>query len=148
MKRTLLSSLLFFYPINVAYNHRDKMMVNVMTGALVASMTNHSHTFHQDDTRRRIFGWIDQKYMMGMTLLIAYRCIKKSPTLQCIARVGGNVLLISFIYFYLLNGYQQRQRSIESYDEKQKYIHMAMHFIAIVGLTNAYKTYYYLDYKK
>lgn len=145
MKRTLFSSLLFFYPINVAYGHRDRWMMNVMTGALAASVTNHAHTFHADDFRRRLFGWLDQKYMVGLTLFVAYRCLKKSPTWECLLRVGGNVALIAFIYFYLLSGYLQRQRSIELYDEKQKYIHMAMHFVAIVGLTNAYKKYYYLE---
>lgn len=142
MKRTLFSSLLFFYPINVAYRHHDQAMMNIMTGALVASMTNHAHSYHPDDRRRSLFGWIDQKYMTFLTLFIAYKCLKKSPSRGCLFRVGGNVLLISFIYFYLLNGYKQRLRNIETYTETQKYIHMVMHFTAIVGLTNAYKTYY------
>jgi hypothetical protein len=143
MKRTILSSLLFFYPINVAFRQRDRLMLNLNTAGLAISLVNHSHSFHADDLRRYLFGFIDQKFMISFTALIAYRCLRKTPTLGCFLRVGGNVGLMFFIYFYLLEGYKQNRRSIESYTERQKYIHMLMHLIAIVGLTQAYETYYY-----
>ena len=145
MKQTLLSSLLFFYPINVAHSHNDALMLNLNAGALAASLVNHSHTFHPDDTRRSLFGLIDEKYMMSFTLFITWRCMRKSPTWECFFRVGGNFALVVFIYFYFLEGYKRRKRSVESYNQKQPYIHMLMHFVAIVGLTRAYKTYYYLE---
>jgi hypothetical protein len=50
--------------------------------------------------------------------------------------------IIFYIYFYLLDGRKQKERSIESYTEIQKNIHMLLHFVAIVGLTQAYKKYY------
>lgn len=142
MKRTILSSLLFIYPINVSYKHRDHLMLNLNTLGMAISLINHSHTFHPDDMRRKIFGMIDQKYMMLFGLFVSYRCLKKSPNLYCFIRVFGNMLLISYIYFYLLEGYKQKTRAVESYKEKQKYFHVLLHFFAIIGLTDAYKKYY------
>ena len=142
MKRTILSSLLFLYPINVAYKYRDHLMLNMNSLGMAISLINHSHTFHPDNRRRKIFSFIDQKYMILFGLFVSYRCIKKSPNIFCILRVLINLGLISYVYFYLLEGYKQKERSVESYTEKQKYLHTLLHFIAIVGLTKAYKQYY------
>jgi hypothetical protein len=143
MKRTLLSSLLFLYPINVAFGQNDRLMMNLNTAGLAISLTNHAHSYHPDDFRRSLFGLIDQKFMMVFSALVSYRCVKKSPTFECFLRVGGNTVLLFLIYFYLLEGYKQKHRAVESYTESQKYIHMLMHFVGIVGLTRAYQTYYY-----
>jgi hypothetical protein len=142
MKRTILSSLLFLYPINVSYKYRDHLMLNLNTLGMAISLINHSHSFHRDDTRRKIFSTIDQKYMIFFGLYISYKCIKKSPDLHCFLRVFVNIFLISYIYFYLLDGYKQKSRALESYNEKQKYLHMLLHFTAIIGLTGTYKKYY------
>ncbi len=144
MKRTILSSLLFLYPINVSYNYRDKLMLNMNSLGMAISLINHSHSFHQDNIRRRIFSFIDQKYMIFFGLFVSYRCLRKTPNLYCFLRVFFNIFLISYIYLYLLDGYKQKSRSIESYTEKQKYLHMLLHFIAILGLTDSYKKYYLL----
>jgi len=143
MKRTILSSLLFFYPINLAFSQKDRLLLNLNAAGLACSLVNHSHSYHSDDFRRYLFGFIDQKFMISTSLFISYRCLKRSPTLECLFRVGGNILVVAFIYFYVLEGYKQNKRALESYSEKQKYIHMLMHFIGIVGLTRAYKKYYY-----
>ena len=141
MKRTILSSLLFLYPINISYKYRDHLMLNLNTLGMAISLINHSHSFHPDDTRRKLFGMIDQKYMIFFGLFVSYKCLKKNPNFYCFLRISRNILLISYIYFYLLEGYKQKSRSLESYTEKQKYLHMFLHFIAIIGLTCAYKKY-------
>jgi len=117
-------------------------MLNLNSLGMAISLINHSHSFHHDDSRRKIFSMIDQKYMIFFGLFISYRCLNKNPNFHSFLRVSGNMLLISYIYFYLLEGYKQKSRSIESYTETQKYIHMLLHFIAIIGLTNTYKKYY------
>ena len=142
MKRTILSSLLFLYPINVGYKNRDHLMLNMNSLGMAISLVNHSHTFHSDNTRRKIFSFIDQKYMIMFGLFVSYRCLRKSPNIYCIMRVLGNIIIISYIYFYLLEGYKQKERAVESYTENQKYLHMLLHFTAIVGLTKAYQKYY------
>lgn len=142
MKRTILSSLLFLYPINVSYKYRDRLMLNLNTIGMAVSLINHSHSFHPDNSRRKLFSIIDQKYMIFFGLLVSYKCLRKNPNPYCFLRVLGNMFLISYIYFYLLEGYKQKSRAVESYTEKQKYLHMLLHFVAIVGLTNAYKKYY------
>jgi len=142
MKRTILSSLLFLYPINVAYKYRDQLMLNMNSLGMAISLINHSHTFHTDDKRRKIFSFIDQKYMIIFGLFVSYRCLRRSPDIYCMIRVLGNLGIVSYIYFYLLEGYKQKERAVESYTERQKYLHMLLHFMAIVGLTRAYKTYY------
>jgi hypothetical protein len=142
MKSTILSSLLFLYPINIAHKYNDLLMLNLNTLGMAISLINHSHTFHQDSSRRRLFGMIDQKYMLSFVFFIFYRCLKKSPNIYCFTRLFLNILAISYIYFYLLEGYKQNERQLESYTEKQKYLHMLLHFVAIIGLTKTYKTYY------
>lgn len=142
MKRTILSSLLFLYPINVAYQYRDKLMLNMNTIGMAISLINHSHTFHPDNNRRKLFSFIDQKYMIIFGIFVSYRCLKKSHDMHCLLRVLGNLGLVCYLYFYILEGYKQKERAVEKYTEKQKYFHMLLHFIAIVGLTRAYKTYY------
>ena len=142
MKRTILSSLLFIYPINISYRYRDHLMLNLNSLGMAISLINHSHSFHKDEFRRKIFSVIDQKYMIFLGLFVSYRCLNKNPNFSCFLRVFGNMFLISYIYFYLLEGYKQKSRALESYTENQKYIHMLLHFIAIIGLTNAYKEYY------
>lgn len=142
MKRTILTSLLFLYPINVSYEHRDKLMLNMNSLGMAISLINHSHSFHSDNFRRRFFGFIDQKYMIFFSLFVSYRCLQKSPNIYSFLRVLGNLGLISYIYFYLLEGRKQRERMLETYTDKQKYLHMLLHFIGIVGFTDAYKKYY------
>jgi|Laugresu1bdmlbsd_1035121.scaffolds.fasta_scaffold05349_3 hypothetical protein len=142
MKRTILTSLLFLYPINISYKYRDLLMLNMNTLGMAISLINHSHSFHGDNFRRRLFGFIDQKYMMFFGLFVSYRCLYKSPSIYTFIRVFGNMAIIFYIYFYLLEGRKQKERSIESYTESQKNIHMLLHFFAIVGLTQAYKKYY------
>jgi hypothetical protein len=142
MKRTILTSLLFLYPINISYEYRDKLMLNMNTLAMAISLINHSHSFHNDNFRRKLFGLIDQKYMIFLSLFVSYRCLNKSPSIYSFLRVFGNLGLIFYIYFYLLEGRKQRERMLETYTEKQKYIHMLLHFISIIGLTRVYKKYY------
>ena len=142
MKRTILSSLLFIYPINVSYKYRDHLMLNLNTLGMAISLINHSHSFHPDNTRRKLFSMIDQKYMIFFGLFVSYKCLSKSPNIYSFLRVGGNMLFISYIYLYLLEGYKQKSRSVESYNQKQKFLHMLLHFVAIIGLTDAYKKYY------
>jgi hypothetical protein len=117
-------------------------MLNLNALGMAISLINHSHSFHPDNNRRKLFSMIDQKYMIFFGLLVSYKCIRKNPNFYCFLRVGGNMLLISYIYLYLLEGYKQKPRSIESYNEKQKFLHMLLHFVSIIGLTNAYKRYY------
>lgn len=143
MKRTILSSLLFLYPINVAFRHRDRLMLNMNSLALAASVINHSHTFHDDRFRRALFGFVDEKFMMILTATVTYKCLKKTPTLQCFLHVSGNVGLLMIIYFYVLKGYTRQERSIENYNEFQKYMHMVMHLVGIVGLTRLYEKFVY-----
>lgn len=142
MKRTILSSLLFLYPINVSYKYRDQLMLNMNSIGMAISLINHSHSFHKDNFRRKLFGSIDQKYMIFLSLFVCYRCLRKSPNIYCFSRILLNLFVISYLYFYLLDGYKQKERALESYTEKQKYLHMVLHFFAIVGLTRSYKTYY------
>jgi hypothetical protein len=109
---------------------------------MAISLVNHSHTFHGDNLRRKLFGFIDQKYMIFFGLFVSYRCLRRSPSIYSFIRIFGNMAIIFYIYFYLLDGRKQKERSIESYTEIQKNIHMLLHFVAIVGLTQAYKKYY------
>lgn len=147
MKRTILTSLLFLYPINVAHSRHDRLMLNANAAAMAASLINHSHTFHPCHVRRRLFGWIDEKLMIYFISFIAWRCLKKSQTVECAVNVGGILGTLVFIYFVLLRGYRREERSMEMYAEWQKYVHMGMHFIGIVGLTRCYKRFYYLDHE-
>jgi len=142
MKRTILTSLLFLYPINVSYKNRDLLMLNMNSLGMAISLINHSHSFHCDNFRRELFGLIDQKYMIFFSLFVSYRCLHRSPSIYSFTRVLGNLGLISYIYFYLLDGRKQKERMLQLYTEKQKYLHMLLHFISIIGLTNAYKKYY------
>ncbi len=144
MKRTILSSMLFLYPINIAYRNRDRWMLNLNVLTLSASLINHSHTFHGDRFRRYLFGWIDEKLVMFLTMNISLKCISKCPSRSCILHIGTIMGMITFIYFYLLGGLKRdTERTIESYNECQKYAHMAMHVIGILGLTRASELYYY-----
>ncbi len=142
MKRTILSSLLFLYPINVSYKYNDLLMLNMNSIGMAISLINHSHSYHNDNLRRKIFSTIDQKYMIFFGLFVSYKCISKTPSFSCFLRVFGNLVLISYIYFYLLEGYKQKERAVESYNEKQKNLHVLLHFISIIGLTQSYKKYY------
>lgn len=145
MKRTILSSLLFLYPVNVAFHHRDRFMLNMNSAALAVSVINHSHTFHNDRFRRALFGCVDEKLMMVLTGIVAYNCLKKTPTFKCFLHVFGVVGTLIFIYFYVLKGYRREERSIENYNEFQKYMHMVMHFVGIVGLTRLYQKFVYVQ---
>lgn len=143
MKRTILSSLLFLYPINTAFQNRDRFMLNMNSIALAASVINHSHTFHNDHFRRALFGYIDEKFMMLFTGTVAYNCLKKTPTFNCFLHVFGVVGTLIIIYFYVLKGYRRQERAMENYNEFQKYMHMVMHFVGIVGLTRLYQKFVY-----
>jgi len=78
-----------------------------------------------------------------LPLFVSYRCIKTSPTKECFLSIFFNLLLLFYIYFYLLDGYKKRKRSIEQYSETQRNIHMFLHFIGIIGLTKNYQKYVY-----
>lgn len=142
MKRTILTSLLFLYPINISYKYRDHLMLNMNTIGMAISLINHSHSFHTDNFRRKLFSMIDQKYMILFSLFVTYRCLYKSPSFYSFMRVFGNMGIIFYIYFYLLDGRKQKERMLETYTETQKNLHMLLHYTAIIGLTDAYKKYY------
>lgn len=142
MKRTILSSLLFLYPINVSYKYRDKLMLNLNVLGMAISLINHSHIHHPDEFRRKLFGYIDQNYMIFFSIFLSYRCLNKSP--KSFINLLFNFLGICYIYFYLLDAHEYDIRRMEKYNEKQKYLHMLLHFVAIVGLTRIYKKYYYI----
>jgi hypothetical protein len=139
MKRTILSSLLFLYPINVCYKYRDQLFLNMSCLAMAVSLINHSHTFHHCEHRRKVFGSIDQKYMIFFSLFLSYRCIRKSP--ESIFELFFKFLVIFYIYFYLLGGYKYDKRMIENYNENQRNYHMLFHFFSIIGLTRTYEKY-------
>jgi hypothetical protein len=141
MKRTILSSLLFLYPINVSYKYRDQFMLNINLLAMAISLINHSHSFHPDNYRRELFGSIDQKYMVVFCLFLSYKCLINN--IQSIRDLSIIFSIIFYIYFYLLGGYKYDKRMIENYKEKQRYYHVIFHFVSIILLTRTYEKYCY-----
>lgn len=144
MKRTILSSLLFLYPINCAFHAHDQWMLNLCALAMAASLVNHSHTFHGDRYRRTLFGWIDEKVMMGMVGYVVTNCLLSSPTWECVTWVGGVCTFVATTYFGLLRGLSKDGRPIEEYTEWQRNVHfLLLHVVGIVGMTTCYNHFVY-----
>lgn len=140
MKRTIASSLLFLYPLNCAFHAVDVWMLNLCAIAMAVSLVNHSHTFHPDTYRRKIFGTIDENVMIGLVIYITGKCLYLSTHFwECLCTLGGLCVFISVTYFGLLRGWQKEGRVMEAYKEWQKNVHVLFHVVSIIGLTMCYR---------
>lgn len=129
MRRTVLSSFLFIYPLNHAYHYRDLWMVNLCAIAVGLSVANHSHTWHGNPERRKLFRQLDIAFMYFLLLYVIYPCF---VCYGCIVHTGMIVSIIAFIYFIMLGG---KVKQIEDYNAWQKNGHVLFHVVSIVGLT-------------
>ena len=145
MKRTILSSFFFLYPVQVAYGYRDIVGMNASIMALAISCINHSHTYHSDGFRRKLFGHIDQLYMIGMFFFSFITCLRLAKTRvamrECIRDFLSTMVYIAVIYGLVLKGYKSRTRAIEHYTSFQKNVHVFFHFFTILRVTSLYKKY-------
>ena len=146
MIRTILSSFCFLYPIQIAYDLRDRFSMNANILALAISVINHSHTHHPCEMRRNLFSYIDQSYMsglFGMSFLICFRSagINKKKKYECIADFIKSAAVMFLLYIVVLKGYRKKIRNIEEYSPLQKNIHVLFHVFSILRVTSLYKKY-------
>lgn len=144
MIRTILSSFCFLYPIQIAYDLRDRFSMNANILALAISVINHSHTHHPCEMRRNLFSYIDQSYMsglFGMSFLICFRSAGKKKKYECIADFIKSAAVMFLLYIVVLKGYRKKIRNIEEYSPLQKNIHVLFHVFSILRVTSLYKKY-------
>jgi hypothetical protein len=149
MIRTILSSFCFLYPIQIAYDLRDRFGMNANILALAISVINHSHTHHPCETRRNLFSYIDQCYMsglFGMSFLICFRSAginnnNNKKKYECVADFIRTAAVMFVLYIVILKGYRKKIRNIEEYSPLQKNIHVLFHFFSILRVTSLYKKY-------
>jgi hypothetical protein len=119
--------------------------MNASIMALAISCINHSHTYHSDYFRRKLFGHIDQLYMIGMFFFSFITCARLTKTKdamrECIRDFLSTMCCIVFIYGFMLKGYKSRTRAIEYYTPFQKNMHVFFHFFTILRITSLYKKY-------
>jgi len=146
MIRTILSSFCFLYPIQVAYDLRDRFGMNANILALAISVINHSHTHHPCEIRRNLFSYIDQCYMsglFGMSFLICFRSagMNNKKKYECVCDFIRTAAVMFILYIVILKAYRKKIRNIEEYSPLQKNIHVLFHFFSILRVTSLYKKY-------
>lgn len=146
MKRTILSSLLFLYPINQSFKNNDRAFLNISSLALVISAINHSHNHisKAEINRKQLFKKVDQYYMIFLCIYHTSRCLfysyKKNMLKDCIFDTIKNYSIVFFIYFYLLKGHK-KEFEMENYEEYQKNSHVFFHIFSILSISSSYKKY-------
>ncbi len=125
MKRTILSSFMFLYPLNKAYQYGDQLTMNLSAIGLGLSIANHSHAWHPDQFRRKLFKYIDIIYMHAFVARTVYNSL---TSLQCIT--SSTLVLMSTINTFLKLGTED----FEYYTENQKLLHAFFHVYAITSL--------------
>ena len=127
MLRTICSSFLFLIPIYISHKKNDTVHLMLFATAMGISISNHSHTFHEDKRRRKLFCYIDMSFMYVFSGYIMFDTIYRNVIDPKVAII---LLLLNYsIYSQLGNGY------IESYTEKQKYLHVLFHTTGILSMT-------------
>lgn len=132
MKRTILTSFMFLYPLNKAYEYRDVMTLNMSAIGLGLSVCNHSHSWHTDKFRRKLFQFIDVVYMHSFALRAMYNSI------ECTFQVSLIVIMMFTMYYKLLGG-----KVFEKYTERDKNVHMLFHILSIYLLTETHEKCYW-----
>lgn len=140
MKRTIVSSLLFFLPINLASHHRDQWMMYLYILMMSVSVVNHSHTYHPDRFRRVLFAKIDMAVVHLLLVVFTARWLYLSPTWQSVVYIVGFLTTLGTIYFHLLEG-----KFIEEYSEFQRNAHVVMHITAVFFILFASHHFCYKD---
>ncbi len=125
MKRTIFSSFMFLYPLNKAYQYGDQWTMNLSAIGLGLSIANHSHAWHQDQFRRKLFKYVDIVYMHAFIARTVYNSL---ASLQCIT--SSIIILMSIINTFLKLGTED----FEHYTENQKLLHTFFHVYAITSL--------------
>lgn len=148
MKRTILSSFLFLYPVNLSFKNKDPIFLNMSTLALAISAINHSHNHISNSkiSRKYIFKKIDQYYMIFLCIYHTFRCLlysyrnNKNNLKECIKDIFKNYSIVFFIYFYILKGHK-KDFEMEEYEEYQKNAHVLFHVFSIILIGLTYKKY-------
>lgn len=139
MRRTIFSSYLFLYPMNMGIKHNDYIFSNINAIGMGLSICNHSHSFHEDIFRRKLFRKADVIFMRLYGLYILYLSLYTYDSKRAFLYNIVNTLSIYYLFFVRLN----RKRFIEEYDSFEKWLHFLFH---IISLYNA--GYVYDKYKK
>lgn len=139
MKRTICSSLLFSLPAQLASYHRDGWMMNGFLSLMATSLILHSHTFHPDRFRRRLFSLIDQLVVWLMTVTTTGLCLWTSPTVCCALHLAVTLSLAAYLTFDVL-----QFKPIEQYTSYQKNMHVLLHLVGAVGFTSTLWMHYYV----
>lgn len=129
MKRTIFSSFLFLYPLNVAYKYSDIVILNLSAIGIGLSIANHAHTYHQLTKRKNLFNIIDTIYMH---VIIAYTIYPCFTTTKCVIQTISLLSVMVGIFFSLLGGTKLKK---EEYSKYQKIWHVIFHIISIIGIT-------------
>lgn len=138
MKRTILSSFMFLYPLNKAYEYRDVATMNWSAIGLGLSVCNHSHSWHTDWFRIKLFQWTDVAYMHAFTLRTIYNSL---TSIQCASQSVLIGALMILLYYYTLG-----DKSFEQYKSIHKNIHMGFHVFSIASLTLLHQRCYWDKY--
>ena len=144
MRRTILSSYLFLIPINLGLKYNDYLFTNMNAIGMGLSICNHSHSFHTDKYRRKLFRKIDVMFMHLYGFYIIYLSLYTYKNKYIFAYNISMKLLIIYLFFVRL----QRKKYIEDYDGFEKWLHFLFHIISIFNSALTYKTYqelYYLE---
>ena len=141
MKRTILSSFLFLYPLGIAHHHHDTPIVYASSLGLAFSVINHSHVHHPDTTRRTLFGIVDACYMSSLPIYLVYRCFTYTP--RFLTYLWGFMYFSMVVAWYMLflGGRTYHIRKMENYSSAQKWGHVVFHIIGILGGSELYRNY-------
>lgn len=137
MRRTILSSYLFLLPINLGLKYNDYFFTNINAIGMGLSICNHSHSFHTDKYRRKLFRKIDVLYMHFYGLYITYLSLYTYKNKYIFLYNISMKMLIIYLFFIRL----QKKKYIEEYDNYEKWLHCMFHIISICNAALTYKTY-------
>lgn len=114
-------------PIYISHKKNDTLHLMLFVTAMGISIANHSHTFHGDKFRRKVICYTDMTFMYGFSSYLIVDTLYRNIVDPKIALF---IVLCNYtIYCQLGDGY------IESYTDKQKWLHVLFHTTGILSMT-------------
>jgi len=129
MIRTVASSFIFLYPINLAFYYNDVISMNINIIMLALSVSNHSHIWHPNTFRRKLIKNLDKIWVHITIIAAILPCFNNT---ECTNGIILSLFSIGFFYFYLLGGVSVE---IEDYKPWQKNAHVLFHLISVIQIT-------------
>jgi len=121
--RTICTSFLFIIPIYTAHIQNNTQHMILFCIAMGISVANHSHSYHTNKIRRKLFKSIDCNFMLGLALYLLIKSLYKSL-------YNKYLIIITSINYSIYK--QIGSENIEYYTEVQKQWHILFH---ITGIT-------------